>query len=327
MRMKSMLLAAPRTFEVREAPEPEIAGAGWIKVRHEASVVCGSDIAYWRGDKPFQDFPLEPGRPIHECCGEVIESTSGMFSPGDRVVAMPHADRGLAERFVCEENDAVRVPRERAGDDAAVLIQPLCTVLRAVDRLGAADGLRTIVLGAGPIGLMAVWLLKDRGAGPLLAVDPVRERLDAAVRLGADQTLVASSTQARTMLRSGMLDFGEADLAVEAVGHAQAPVNDAIHLTRREGTLLALGVPDDKVYALEYDALFRKNLNFIASVTPDWRTYLDKAAALYARRGGEIEFMVTHRLPLERAGEAFALAEDRADGCIKVLIDARDFGG
>ena len=324
--MKAMVLSGPRRFETHDVPAPEIPGSGWIKVRHEASVVCGSDIAYWRGDKPFQKFPLEAGRPVHECCGEVIESASDSFTPGDRVIAMPYADQGLAEIFICEENDAVRVPHNNEDEDASVLIQPLCTLLRAVDRLPDVNGLRTIVIGAGPIGLMAVWLLKARGAGPILAIDPISERLDAAVRLGADERLEASSTQARTLLRSGMFDFGEADLVVEAVGHAQSPVNDAIHMARREGTLLVLGVPDEKIYAFEYDALFRKNLNLVASVTPDWRTYLDKAAALYSEKGGEIAFMITHRLPLSRASEAYALAENRSDGCIKVLLDARGFG-
>jgi threonine dehydrogenase-like Zn-dependent dehydrogenase len=247
-----------------------------------------------------------------------------MYKPGDHVVAMPVNDQGLTELYICPENEAVKTPGGCENDEAAVLIQPLCTVMRGVDRLGDVTGKRVTVVGAGPIGLLAIWLLKAAGAGPVMAVDPVGLRLEAAKRLGVEETLQMSSTQARALVRSGALEFGEADLTVEAVGHCQQTVSDAIFLTKRMGTLLALGVPDQKVYAFEYDALFRKNLCFITSVTPDWREYMDKAAALYAEKGEEISFLISHRLPLEQAAEGFALAESRQ--CLKVLLDACEFG-
>jgi len=322
--MRSLILDAPRHFSELDIPEPELPGKGFIKVRHEASVICGTDIPYWRGDKSAQTFPLEPGRPIHESAGRVVESSSAMFEPGDHVVAMPMADQGLAEYYVCPENEAVKTPKGCENDDAAVLIQPLCTVLNGVDRLGDVSGKRVTVVGAGPIGLLAIWLLKDRGAGQILAVDPVGVRLDAAKRLGADEVLEATGSQARAMLRSDALAFGEADLTVEAVGHCQQTASDVVHLTRRLGTVLALGVPDCDVYAFDYNALFRKNLCFITAVTPDWRLYMDKAAELFADKGEEIAFLIGHRLPLERAAEGFALAESRQ--CLKVLLDACEFG-
>ena len=52
---------------------------------------------------------------MHECVGQVVESTSDMFRPGDQVVAIPEGDQGLAEFFVAQAAKAVRLPPDLAG--------------------------------------------------------------------------------------------------------------------------------------------------------------------------------------------------------------------
>jgi S-(hydroxymethyl)glutathione dehydrogenase/alcohol dehydrogenase len=102
-------------------------------------------------------------------------------------------------------------------------------------------------------------------------------------------------------------------------------LNDALELVGKRGTVLAFGVPDHRVYALEYEIFFRKNAILMATVTPDWAAYLPKAQDLFLQNRQELSRLVTHRLPIREAQKAFELYERHEDGIIKALLDARDW--
>ena len=94
--MKALQLISPRQFQAVEVARPQI-GSDQILVRLEKVVLCGSDIPKFTGIWRGLHYPLPPGMPIHECVGVVVESRSPRFQEGDRVVAVPLGDRGLAE--------------------------------------------------------------------------------------------------------------------------------------------------------------------------------------------------------------------------------------
>ena len=314
--MRSLQLTSPRSFTAIEEPTPALPGPGWLLVEFTRALICGTDLPYFNGRKPIAAFPMEPGRPIHECSGIVRQSTSQLFSPGDRVVAMPKADQGLKELYLAREEDACPVPEAIEDWDAATLIQPLSTVIYGMEKLGVMEklgqvrGASAMVVGAGAIGLLSVWCLAQGGAGPITVLDPVQARLDLARELGATRTLALESGQALALRRGGSLDLGETRIVVEAVGHQLETVNHCLDLAAYAGTVLALGVPDQPVYPFEFNMFFRKNLTMVGSVTPPWREYLEKAGALMARHP-ELKKLVTDRFPLERTEEAFRLAESR----------------
>ena len=74
------------------------------------------------------------------------------------------------------------------------------------------------------------------------------------------------------------------DICIEAVGHQMETLNDCLELVRQQGTVLAFGVPDQPVYAIEYETFFRKNAHLIACVTPDWSEYLAKHGMFFLQR-------------------------------------------
>ena len=317
--MKALQLVKPRQFRTIEVARPEI-GSDQILVRLEKVVLCGSDIPKFTGMWRGLHYPLPAGMPIHECVGVVMESHSPRFRVGDRVVAVPKGDQGLAEYYVADAIKAIVIPEPLVHSEASLLIQPLSTVVYALDRLGDVAGHTVMVVGLGPIGLLATWLLHKYGA-QVIGVDPIAWRCAAAQRLGAAQTLEVHSDRLVSLIAHD--DTWEpADICVEAVGQQMRTINDCLYLVKHCGVVLALGIPLEPVYPFDYMRFFRRNLQLIGSVTPPDETYMVRAADLVARHEQELAFLITHRFGLDRAGEAYTLYETRAgDHPLKILLD------
>jgi L-iditol 2-dehydrogenase len=317
--MRALQLVKPRRFQTVEIARPEI-GDDQILVRLEKVVLCGSDIPKFTGMWRGLHYPLPPGMPIHECVGAVVDSRSPRFQVGDRVVAVPRGDQGLAEYYVSDAIKAASIPEPLVHSEASLLIQPLSTVVYALDRLGDVAGRTAVVVGLGPIGLLTTWLLHQYGA-QVVGVDPIAWRCEAAQHLGAASTCELHSD--RLLARIAQGDAWElADICVEAVGQQTRTINDCLYLVKRCGQVLALGVPLEPVYPFDYTRFFRQNLNLIASVTPPDETYMVRAAELVVRHESELAFLITHRFTPDQAAEAFTLYETRAgDRPFKVLID------
>ena len=324
MMMNALQVVRPRSFERVRIPVPHPAPeeADGILVRTAWVSMCGSDIPFFTGNKRFQPYPLAPGAPIHECVGQVIESSSNRFRPGDRVLAIPNGDRGLAEFFVAQASKTILLNPKIEDPGAACIIQPFSTVLNAMDRLGDLRGKSFAVVGLGSIGLLFCRLAADRGARFIVGIDPFDGRCRFAESLGATRTICRSSLELVHDARLSPESWDAPDICIEAVGHQMETVNDCLELVRNRGTVVAFGVPDHPVYALQYETFFRKNAVLMATVTPDWAEYLPKAQDLFLANVQELSRLVTHRLPIREAGPAFEKYALHEDGIIKAAIDA-----
>lgn len=322
--MKALQLVSPRIFKTVQVPVPSLSDGtpDRLLIRTSWVSMCGSDIPFFTGSKRSKNYPLLPGAPIHECIGEVVESTSGQFAPGDRVIAIPEGNQALAEYFLARTTRSVFLPPELGSLDSSCLIQPLSTVLNAVDRLGNIEGRSVAVIGLGSTGLFFCWLLKMRGAGRIVGIDPRQHRCRMAEQLGVAQVYPMRSIEVVHLARQSPNEWQPPDISIEAVGHQMDTVNDCFELVRNRGTVLAFGVPDHNVYAIEYETFFRKNAVLMATVTPEWQEYLGKARDLFSNHREELERWVTHRLPIREAEKAFSLYECREDGIIKAVLDA-----
>jgi len=321
--MKALHLTAPRFFKFIDAPVPALpaGGSDHVLVRTGCVSLCGSDIPFFTGKKRLQSYPMAPGAPIHECVGEVVESTSELFRPGDRVISVPDGNQGLAEYFLAQASRTVKLQEEIEDPGAACIIQPLSTVVNAMDRLGDIRGKSIAVFGLGSIGIMFCWLASKRGAGTIVGIDPLASRCAKAESVGATKTVCAGSIEVVHRSRGVPSGWNPPDICIEAVGHQMDTLNDTLELVRKRGTILAFGVPDHAVYALEYEIFFRKNAVLIAAVTPEWREYLSKAQDLFLANQKELSGFITHRMPIRETQKAFEMYERHEDGIIKAAID------
>lgn len=324
MLMKALQVVRPRSFVSVQVPVPNLRSGSpdRILIRTGWVSICGSDIPFFTGSKRFKPYPLAPGAPIHECVGQVVESTSNLFRPGDQVVAIPQGNQGLAEFFVAQAVKAVRLPPDLTDCDTSCLIQPLSTVINAVDRLGNIERRSIAVVGLGSFGLLFCWLLKKRGAGQIVGVDPCAHRCRVAEGLGATRTFPVRSIEVVHAARQNQGEWEPPEICIEAVGHQMDTLNDCLELVRKQGTVVVFGVPDQPVYAIEFESFFRKNAHLIAAVTPEWSEYLTKARDLFLACREELASLVTHRFPIQDAEKAFTLYERHGDGILKAVLDA-----
>jgi threonine dehydrogenase-like Zn-dependent dehydrogenase len=330
--VKQVNVHGPGDVRVDEAPQPE-AGPRDAVVKVAACGICGSDLRYVRlgglaGPMPT---PMPLG---HELSG-VIETVGGEVSewqPGDRVVLNPTAGQkmignggpegGFTPRLLVREvadGNLFPVPAGLSMDRAA-LAEPLAVGMNAVNQSGAQPGEKVVIFGAGPIGLAAIATLHDRGVRDLIAVDLSARRLDIARKLGAKETIDASREDPWPRIRrvhgeSPVLGAPMAGTHVYIEASGAAPVIPQIIQQARGGARVAV-VALHEERPVNFLLVMMKQLTIRGAMEyPD--DYND-AIGLLARR--DLSAMISHRFPLERFADAFAVANDPQAGG-KVLIE------
>lgn len=317
--------------ESREVPSP---GQNELKIRVEASGLCGTDLHIAAGEYPF----ASPGVTLgHEFTGTVVETGPGVdaFAVGDRVVVDPNIpcrlcsychdsrphlcenpealgvtlDGGLSEFALLPAPQAYRVP-ENVPPEAAALTEPLACALHAVDLGSPRPGERALVLGAGPIGLLCSMLLVAAGASEVLVSEPNPQRRERIRRLGAKPVDPESVSEA------------VADRVFECVGIPET-MRVAVEAARPGGTVMWVGVaaPDTEVAVKPYD-IFRRELTIRGSYTNPY--VMDRALALLASGRLDWQAIVTHRFPLADFEEAWAAHREGAGLKISVRPSAED---
>lgn len=321
--MKALQVVRPRVFETVQVPAPQISGEekDTVLVRSEWAALCGSDIPFFTGGKRFREYPMAPGAPVHECVGTVVESASDRFKPGDRILAIPVDNKGLAELFLARASKSVILPNDLGDYAAACLIQPLSTAMNAIDRLGDIGGKSMAIVGLGPMGLLLCWYAVHKGADSVTGIDPCGDRCRIAVQFGAKATIDCRSIEVVHASRRSSGNWNPPDICIEAVGHQTTTINDCLELVRKYGTVVAFGVPDQTVYALEYEIFFRKNALLMATVTPDWADYLVRARDLYLMSMEALAVLAVPRIPVREAEKAFQMYERHETGTIKAVLD------
>ena len=234
-----------------------------------------------------------------------------------------------------------RVP-DGVGDEEALFLSDIFpTGYQAAENCSIQDGDTIAIWGAGPVGLFALKSAQMLGAGRVIMVDEVPERLEMARSQGAE-TLDFSSDNPLVELMDRTGGRGP-DACIDAVGleaHGTGPgaiydkvkeglglvtdrvnvLRQAIQTCRKGGTVSIPGVYGGFLDKLNIGAAFGKGLTFKMG-----QTHVHKYLPLLMDkiRNGDIDptFLITHRGGLECAPQAYAKFAAREDGCIKVVLD------
>lgn len=306
----ALRLVAPSTFDRCEVVRPDRMGIDEVEVELLAAGICGSDLPKFKRG-PVGDNCL-PGFPIHECVG-VVRRGPVKDLKGQLVLAIPTDDRGLMGLYTASRDQCHRLAARWASDRSALsvatLVQPLATVLFAADRYGDACGNTVAVVGAGPIGLLHGLVAKERGARQVVGVDPRVVAEDVTV-FGFDDIVTDEDALPRSTF----------DLCIEAVGDQDRTLVTTIRLCRKDGRVLAFGVPSESEYRVPFLELFRKRLTLLVAVDTPWAHYMAAAEAFIQRHYDAVSAVVSHMLPIDQAQHGFELAASQEPYRRKVVL-------
>jgi len=334
--MKAVVLRGPGDVGIDEVADPVILDPGDAIVAVRATAICGADLFPFHGLTPGFELGTVLG---HEFAGEIVETGSTVTSlrAGMRVVntsmisdgtcpscragrvtqcegralfgysgVYPRLDGGQAELVrVPQAERALRpLPHEVADEAAIFLADNLPTGYGAVVRGGVQEGDTVVVVGCGPVGLMAL-LCAHNLAGRLIAVDGVPVRRDLAARLGAE---AVPPERARDVVAEATGGLG-ADVVIEAAG-SPGGLDASLALARGRGVVSVVGAHFEPDYPLDNARMFERELTLRFSIgdpTADGALLLERLAS------GALDptAVITHRMPLAEAAEAYRLFDTR----------------
>ncbi|TGD72296.1 alcohol dehydrogenase [Mangrovimicrobium sediminis] len=320
-------------LEIRELPDPT-PGPGQVVLRVERCGICGTDLHYTDGSGATYEAGFVPG---HESGAEVVAVGAGVdfLKVGDHVVPHPVSGCGACAEclsgspFWCSQltfnmggfgqyktsgaRACIKLPEGLSLADAAI-VEPLTCGLHGVALAGVRPGATVLVIGAGPIGLAAIYWARRLGAGRIVAAARSTRHAEKAMTMGADAFLAMDDDFAvRLQEQLG----GAPELVFECAG-AQGLVARSVELVRPRGTVVVLGMCfHAETFVPATAALKEVTVRFaVGTLLEEFRTVADTLAA------GHLEplAMVTDTVSLDQLPTAFESLRQPGHQC-KVLVD------
>jgi Zn-dependent alcohol dehydrogenase len=227
----------------------------------------------------------------------------------------------FAERVLVDASQAVAIPRRLPLDSASLLACGVITGAGAVTNTAAMRaGAAAVVIGAGGVGLNTIQGAVIAGAGLVVALDVVDQKLLAARRFGATHALRADGPGVVDEVRRLCGGRG-ADYVFVAVG-ARAAVEQAFRLAARSGTVVLVGIPASGVTVpLDPGGIASDNQRILGSKMGGARIREDipKLIGLYEAGRLKLDELISGRYPLERVNDAIASVK-RGDALRNVLV-------
>ncbi|HKN25186.1 MAG TPA: alcohol dehydrogenase catalytic domain-containing protein [Candidatus Acidoferrum sp.] len=345
--MRAGVFREKGVVRVEEVAVPEVRD-GEVLIKVAACGICGTDIK-----KIFQRYVEPPQILGHELAGTVVALGRGVtkWKLGDRVMSFHHVPCGTC--FYCKnrlfsqckqykttgltggftpngggfgeyvkampwvtERGIVALP-DNVTFEEATFIEPINTIVKAVQKARITAGETVLIAGCGPIGLQLLMVAKYEGAH-IYTSDPMATRREKSLRLGAVESFNPISGKLVEELHARTEGRG-ADAVLVAVAHP-AVVVDALAAARPGGRVL-LFAANDPVTRIEFPAaaigIDEKEILGSYSAAADIQ---ESAAALVLEKKLPVMEIVTHRFPLGRIQEGLELAARPTDISLKVLI-------
>ena len=322
--MKAVVFHGVNDIRVEDLARPR-PKAGEAVIRITVTTICGTDVHIVKGE-----YPVRPGLILgHEPVGvieELGEGLEGEYTVGQRVIV--GAITPCGQCFYCLNGahsqchgalggwrfgntihgawaEYLLVPDARANlavvpdglTDEQVLMLPdiASTGISGAESGNVRLGDSVAVFAQGPIGLCATLGAKLRGAGTIIAVDPIAERREMARRFGAS-------------------------VAIEALGR-QETFAAALGSIRPGGTLSSLGVYSGKLTA-PYEAIHAGlgDQRIVTTLCPGGKERMRRLISMVEHGRIDLTPLVTHHYSLDQLPAAFELFSRQADGVMKVAI-------
>ncbi|MEM3062841.1 MAG: galactitol-1-phosphate 5-dehydrogenase [Nitrososphaerota archaeon] len=340
--MRALVLEAPGVFKLKNDVPIPIPKNNEVLLRVKAVGICGSDIPRIMVTGAYHH-PLIPG---HEFSGEVVSVGKEVKEEliGMRATIYPlipcnscrwckeglynlcnnydyvgsRRDGAFAEYVCVPASNLVHIPENVSFENAA-LTEPAAVAFHGLKNAGLKEGDKVVIFGAGTIGLILCQIAKLLGAGSILIVDIINQKLEIAQKHGWAETIDASKVNVIKEI-SSKLPHG-ADLVIDTSGTSIA-LHQAITIVRKHGRILLVGNAHDdiKIPQQSFDNILRCELHLIGTwnsiIHEEWKQIIQWMSS------GEInvEPIITHRISLDELPKFIQLMYEKKIIYGKVLV-------
>jgi threonine dehydrogenase-like Zn-dependent dehydrogenase len=347
--MKALTFSGVQQIRYESIPDPTILSTDDVIVKVKRCAICGSDLHVFYGREHGIDHHTAMG---HEFTGEVVEVGRDVrtLRKGDLVMSpfttscgkCFYCLRGLTCRCVnsqlfgwvengkglqggqsefvrvpMADGTLVKIPEGVSMDEALLLGDILSTGFFCAKQVAINPAETQVVIGCGPVGLMAIVGAMHYGSERLFAVDTVPERLAMAARFGATP-IDALKEDAISKIKDAT-DGRGADAVMEAVGSGSA-ARLAYDLLRPGGTISVVGVCNDEHMAFSPVQAYDKNVTYKVGRCPA-RSMMDELVPFVQNKKHDVTSIITHRMKLEDGVSGYDIFANKKDNCLKVVLE------
>lgn len=346
--MKAVVLHDADDMRVESRPVPE-PGPGEVLLKVEAASICGTDVKVLHrrlAGQPVGDFIMG-----HEYAGTVCALGAGVdeFRVGERVAVEVHkgcdrcencikgwytsclnygdiakghrakgltCDGGFAGYTANHINTLYRLP-DNLTFEQACMVTTAASPLWAIDLMGGyVTGETVLVLGPGPIGLMAVQLCKALGAARVILTGTRESRLEVGKRVGADFTINVRTEKLADRVREITGGKG-ADSVLECAG-GPTSMQEALENVKRGGRIGVVAWYQGPV-EMDMNLAVRSNVRIYAA-RGEGGMNCGRSLALMSAGKIVADPIITHHFSLDQIHEAFRTYVERIGDALKVVI-------
>jgi L-iditol 2-dehydrogenase len=341
--MKSMMLTEPKKLEIQDSPIPSF-GKDEVLIRVKACGICGSDVHGYDGSSGRRIPPLIMG---HEAAGLIEECGSEVsgFSKGDRVTfdstvycgkcsyckkgqvnlcdnrmvlgvsCDDYRRHGAFAEFVTVPSHIIYKLPDTFPFEHAAMIEAVSVAVHAVGRISFDNGDKSLVVGAGMIGLLLIQAIHSAGCREIIAVDMDNDRLNLAKKLGATQVINSQEVDALRFILNETGGQG-VDKSFEVVG-ATPTVQLSIHAVRKGGSVVMVGNLAPEV-ELPLQSVVTREISLFGTCASAGE--YPKCIELMADGLIQVDPLISAKVALEEGPEWFDRLYGREPGLMKVIL-------
>lgn len=336
--MKSAVFEGKEQIVIREGVKPEIK-SDEVLIQVKKVAICGSDVGSYE-----TGVPTFPGKIIgHEFSGELVKIGEKVkkLKEGMRVTVNPQipcyecyyclhdqenmcklqnyaygtTEDGAMRDFINVNAERVHILPDNVSYEEAATVEPLSVAIYAVQQSRFQLGQNAAVIGAGPIGLMAIQVLRIAGANKIYVLEPIESKQKVAMELGADKVFLPKAWS-----KIGSLtDKLGPEHVYDCVG-LSSTITTALQLVKKGGNITLIGMHATTLQTNSIRLMVINNISMRGVYGYNHDIY-KTAIHLYAQKKIRIDPLITRRIRIEQVPEIFKVLGSPPHDELKIIVD------